>query len=358
MSAQCVGYRVVALLALTCVVHGCAFNTPAPYLVVDSSPSYSPSGDRIAFLSKRITKDNPLGATRVWIMRSDGSEQRPLGGSTRAYGRPKWSPDGEELLLWNPRPFDIWRRDYVVVDLTGTVLRRLRNPGKGLGCIGYHPKQPALLWLGPRGESLWLTDLEGGDARRIGEFGTGYSASADWSRIVYYKRHYHTFGQYLVWDVEQEMVRTLEPDPVDGRRRWIISPDGSTLAFASDSGELSLMDFDGENVRQLTHSCAGSLHSLVQFSEDGQLLLCRRSFPAQRWGFRPSFCLVRADGSGCSETATTARMHLWTAVLSPDSRHILCWSGPRMNRGLYLLTVEGNQWRRLSPDASRTWLRH
>src|SRR5262249_15293100 len=64
-------------------------------------PPFSPTDDRIAFLS------NADGVpTGVWLMNADGSDRRLLG----AYGVPRWSPHGGQLMIvsfGNPRQVTI-----------------------------------------------------------------------------------------------------------------------------------------------------------------------------------------------------------------------------------------------------------
>ena len=60
---------------------------------IESDPAWSPDGERIAFASSRS------GDTELWVMNSDGSEQRQL---TVRPGRdlmPAWSPDGRWLTF-------------------------------------------------------------------------------------------------------------------------------------------------------------------------------------------------------------------------------------------------------------------
>jgi len=55
-------------------------------------PTYSPDGSRIAFTSDAGGGDN------LWVMKSDGSEPRPVTKETfRLLNSPAWSPDGEYL---------------------------------------------------------------------------------------------------------------------------------------------------------------------------------------------------------------------------------------------------------------------
>jgi Tol biopolymer transport system component len=52
-------------------------------------PTFSPEGRRIAFLNNI---GPPAG---VWLMLADGSQRESLG----AYGRPRWSPDGRQMMI-------------------------------------------------------------------------------------------------------------------------------------------------------------------------------------------------------------------------------------------------------------------
>ncbi len=66
-------------------------------LGIGTVPTFAPADDRIAWMSLG------RGAQRgVWLMNTDGSERRLLGGD----GRPTWSPDGRQLMITdysNPR---------------------------------------------------------------------------------------------------------------------------------------------------------------------------------------------------------------------------------------------------------------
>ncbi|HUT62516.1 MAG TPA: Tol-Pal system beta propeller repeat protein TolB, partial [Anaerolineae bacterium] len=71
---------------------------------IDSSPSWSPDGSKMAFTSDRT--GNPL----VYIMNSDGSNQHRLTSTPNAYeDSPCWSPRGDRIafVMMSDYGFDI-----------------------------------------------------------------------------------------------------------------------------------------------------------------------------------------------------------------------------------------------------------
>jgi dipeptidyl aminopeptidase/acylaminoacyl peptidase len=65
--------------------------TDAPPL--DSNPSWSPDGRRLAFMRRR----NRHVQARLFVMEADGSFQTNLRAIGDTYSRPSWSPDGARL---------------------------------------------------------------------------------------------------------------------------------------------------------------------------------------------------------------------------------------------------------------------
>jgi WD40-like Beta Propeller Repeat len=91
---------------------------------LDHDPVWSPTGDEIAFVRDRT----------LYVMRSDGTQQVPVGVRNDAFGtdqEPRWSPDGAELVFTHTDylPDDRSTSDIFRVKHDGSALRRLTNQG-------------------------------------------------------------------------------------------------------------------------------------------------------------------------------------------------------------------------------------
>ena len=63
---------------------------------VDSSPRWSPSGDRIAFVSTRGDNDD---RPQLWVIPTDGGEARQVTDVAGAVSGVRWSPDGTRIVF-------------------------------------------------------------------------------------------------------------------------------------------------------------------------------------------------------------------------------------------------------------------
>ena len=70
----------------------------------DSSPSWSPDGKRIAFVSDRDKKvKNFVPTSEIYMMDADGGNQQNLTNNPNADRYPSWSPDGERIVFASDR---------------------------------------------------------------------------------------------------------------------------------------------------------------------------------------------------------------------------------------------------------------
>ena len=88
--------------------------------VNDSHPSWSPSGDTIAFESYDLRGEEPQG---IYLADADGTNRRLL---VRDGSRPSWSPDGRSIVL-SRRMGGLNYSDLVIVNADGSAQRPLTH---------------------------------------------------------------------------------------------------------------------------------------------------------------------------------------------------------------------------------------
>ena len=98
----------------------------APWRPEVTSPSWSPDGQRVAFLLRLRGGEAgrpELHPYAVHVVSADGSDQRVLARNSLGWSPPTWSPDGRTLAYPNVRG------DVQVVNADGSGRRRLARNG-------------------------------------------------------------------------------------------------------------------------------------------------------------------------------------------------------------------------------------
>jgi len=244
----------------------------------DAVPDWSPDGSQIVFERSR-----GASSRGVYVMNADGSGQRLL---VRNGGHPRWSPDGRQIAFDSVRQgaFGIY-----VMDSSGSRERLLTNRLDGFPAWSPDGRRIAFVSARDGTGEIYVMNANGGGQRRLthGQPRIGFNPSA-----------------------------SAQP-------AW--SPDGHTIAFASDAREdqmeIYVMDStSGARPRQLTHGHSAQLVEASQrpsWSPDGQMI----AFDSNRANHLvDQIYIMNADGSD-QRQLTKAPLNLRKYDWGPDSSY-------------------------------------
>ncbi len=184
----------------------------------DRLPTFSPDGQRLAFLSNRS------GSYQVWVRRAEGGLPQPLTALNGVvFSPPHWSPDGQRLVLTT---FEEGQAEVYVVDAFGDKPRLLTDHPSNEVYPSFSADGRWVYFGSDRTGSMeiWKQPVGGGEARQVTTQGGLMALEAPDGTALYYTKE----GVPGVWKKEDAAQEQLVQPAVDLSMlgRWWPSPEG------------------------------------------------------------------------------------------------------------------------------------
>ena len=246
----------------------------------DGDPAWSPDGQQITFVSNRGD-----GRYQIYVMDADGSNPKKLT-DTLNNSKPSWAPDGERIAFTS-RPNGI-AAHIAVMDADGHNTFKLTDGQRP----AWSPDglRVAFEFLKDGINEIYEINVNGQGFKRVTNGLTNKSGPAwspDGQQIAYYALDGGFFQIYVVDADGKNRKRLTHNQAHNMWPAW--SPDGQTIAYVSSKGidvgkreQIHLIAADGKYLKQLSDLHKGGDYS-PDFGPEG-LTVSPASNIATTWG--------------------------------------------------------------------------
>lgn len=223
----------------------------------DDGPIYSPDGSRIAFSRGGLAPGTPV---ELWIMDADGSNPTQLTSNGAVNAGPSFSPSGDTIAFHSSQDADF--ELYLIATAGGSSTQITTNSDSDVEA-SFSPDGTHLVFTSDRdGDSeIYSIDLRNRVTTRLtGSSGTDQSPvySPDGSTIAYASQQGSPLSQIYLMDADGDNKRSLTFGPApNGNYKPRYSGDGSRILFQSirdGDFEVYVMNSDGTVQTRLTDS--------------------------------------------------------------------------------------------------------
>jgi Tol biopolymer transport system component len=170
----------------------------------DYSPSFSPDGKKIAFVSDRT------GTTEIWVCNSDGSNAVQLTFLGGVVNVARWSPDGERIVFGSSAEgeYDIW-----MVDAKGGKPQRISEPPANDGNPIWSRDGQSIYFDSMRSgeQQVWKMPSNGGSAVQVTQDGGFSPIEASDGKFIYYTKQLYDTQLWRIPVGGGQARKVLEP---------------------------------------------------------------------------------------------------------------------------------------------------
>lgn len=228
----------------------------------NGSPSWSPDGKRITFVSGRG------GFDQIWTMRANGSDMRRLTAPHALDADPAWSPDGRRIAF--VRKLSPSRSTIYLINVDGTNLQALTHKQGDYRHPSWSPDGNRIAYsyaADPQRAhyAIYVVGADGRGVRKLSHRGGGDYLDPAWSpdgRRIAFSYLVPTGGTYTAhletMSADRGSERAVSRAPADTvyfAPSW--SPGGREIVFVTLNGrkglaEIGIVNTDGSRLRMLT----------------------------------------------------------------------------------------------------------